>query len=82
MTEDLQAPKFVYLVLGETGSYDDFRDWTVAAFSTQQAADALAKRLNNWCKENPYNRNCPLDPNYQNDYPATNYTVVPVEWRE
>lgn len=41
----------VWIVSGETGSYEDHTEWTVAAFTSREEADALCKTLNAWCRE-------------------------------
>lgn len=48
----MTQPAHIWIVSGETGSYEDRGEWTVAAFTSREEADALCKRLNDWCREN------------------------------
>lgn len=43
--------KFVYIVVGSTGEYEDRTEWNVKAFTSDTTAEALAERLNRWCGE-------------------------------
>jgi hypothetical protein len=41
----------IYLVMGESGEYSDWRQWPVRAFQTEAAADAHAAAATAWSKE-------------------------------
>lgn len=41
----------IYLVWGDTGEYEDRREWIVKAFSQEKDARELADLLNKKCKE-------------------------------
>ena len=36
----------IFIVNGQTGEYEDFRDWQVKAFALKRKANAYAKKLN------------------------------------
>lgn len=75
--------KVIYLVWGSAGCYDDFREWTVAAYEQEADADAhvdAAQKWNdeNWHKSNYFDLKNPYDPD---TYPASDnqYCVVGIE---
>lgn len=41
----------VWIVSGQTGAYEDYRSWSVAALPDESSANAMRDRLNAWCKE-------------------------------
>lgn len=41
----------IYLVWGDTGEYEDAREWVVKAFKKKEDAQALVDFLNKKCKE-------------------------------
>lgn len=72
----------VFVVTGETGEYDDKRDWLVKAFFDEDKANALSEKLNLWCIANdaalgsssyPTVKTCPLDKKFQADRTGTRY---------
>ena len=82
--------KHVYLVIGETGEYDDHSEWVVRAYGSEElaqghaaAAEAVAKEI---FKEYPFpdcivaNAKNPHDPKMQIDYTGTRYKVEKVEY--
>lgn len=82
-----------YILTGQTGEYSDYRSWTVAVYSNRDAADAEAKRLNDWCKAHGlhdgsadyavrYKIKPDGDPNFECDYTGTGYTVEEAELRD
>jgi len=79
--------KKIYLVVGNTGEYDDYDDWVVKAFRTKKRAAALADkakaradelypkaRLSYNTLENEFDLNCHMARN------GTSYTVVEVSF--
>lgn len=38
----------VHIVVGRTGTYEDYREWPVAAFTTKARAETFARRANDW----------------------------------
>jgi hypothetical protein len=79
----------VYIVMGRTGEYSDYRDWPVKAFLDQKKAEQLRDELNQWCKERGLHmsgRDYPwkeqpkpeADPNFNVDYNGTEYGIMEV----
>lgn len=46
-----KLPK-LYTVMGWTGEYDDYHQWSVVTFKTEAKAEAYAKLANKWLKDN------------------------------
>lgn len=46
------APSTVYMVVGFTGEYDDYTEWSVLAYHSKKAAEAHVIRAKAWAKEN------------------------------
>ncbi len=82
----------VYLVKGETGEYEDYRDWIVCAFLSLQSAKRFVYKLNRILKNYGIDkfeigREIPtriedklhkLDPKFERTYTGTKYCVVTV----
>lgn len=87
--------QYVYVVMGETGMWDDWRDWSVAAFTTRDAADAYVEQLDAWltihhCDKaateslslsERFDLTCDLDPSMSIDSNGVKYYVMPIELR-
>lgn len=82
----------VYVVMGSTGQYSDYRQWYVNAYLDPEQAAAACELIEAWCKEekchvnspasvSPGHQLCPLDPNFQCDYTGTHYEVVEIPLR-
>lgn len=82
----------VYLVVGETGEYDDYQHWNVRAYRKREDADALSAALNaiarvpgkyrySWAERSAmYEKLMDAgDPNPSIDYNGTSYEVVELE---
>lgn len=82
--------KHIYLVIGETGEYDDHNEWVVHAYRSRElalehaaAAEAVAKEI---FKEYPFpaciaaNAKNPHDPKMQIDYTGSRYRVEEIEY--
>ena len=84
--------KMAYLVTGSTGEYSDHQYWFVRVFLKKEDADALCKRLTEWCQEkgcvesrgsigHEYGndkQHPPEDDNFQLDYTGTSYGVAEI----
>lgn len=84
------SEKKAWVVMGDTGEYSDHHSWYLKVFLHQEPADALCERLNAWCREKgcstsglPWEQRHgekqmlpPEDPNFQNDYTGTMYSVM------
>ncbi len=81
----------VWVVMGWTGEYSDRSEWPVAAFMTEEAAQARVKALDEKMQEMPkeWRRNWDdrekvrahmgaLDPDYHEDYTGTGYFIYEV----
>ena len=44
--------KTLYVVVGGSGKFEDYSQWTVRAFSTHEKADAHRALLNHWLMDN------------------------------
>lgn len=69
--------QWVYLVVGETGEYDDFTEWSVAVYDDESSAAKHAEAATLWCQllkdalgsnmkimdplANPYDPACVMD---------------------
>lgn len=81
-----------FLVRGMCGAYSDRSEWTVAVTTDRANADALAARLNDWCRERgvfddnddarrkpySYTEKPPEDPDFRTDSTGTAYDVIDV----
>jgi hypothetical protein len=89
----MSEAKMVYVVAGNTGEYSDSRTWHVRAFTDKAQAEALCKRLNDWCKEKGVNgreydggtinyyefKEKPIeDSGFDLDYTGTDYGVLEI----
>lgn len=43
--------KKIYIVFGESGEYEDYSDWMVRAFSSEEKANILRDRLNQLARQ-------------------------------
>ncbi len=82
--------KYVWLVLGSTGDYEDYCDWSVRAFLTKEGADRFCCKLKKWAEEHGATRKNdgiwswrgpenPDDPEMQVSYTGVYYSVHQVE---
>lgn len=76
--------ELIYLVVGNTGEYEDFREWAVAAFTSKQRAETWKRNcekfapssLSRWSdREDMVN---PYDPDMDVDYNGVRYNVCRV----
>lgn len=85
----------VYIVSGETGEYDSYREWTVCVYGNEARATARVKKLNELLSEH----NCWArraddatkeiirahpdgDPHFQTDLTGTTYSYEAVDFIE
>lgn len=78
--------KTIYIVYGHTGEYADFTEWTVKAFTTEAAANALVAKLRaahdtlgDWRGYGSPVMAAAGDPNCRRDYTGTWYNMYPLE---
>ncbi len=75
----------IYVVIGETGEYDDFRRWNVKAFGNKRKATNFKKKLNKIASFSNSERTCKDlvlagDKNAQVDYTGTEYLLEEMEY--
>ena len=58
-SKEIHLVAYVYIVVGNTGEFDDFRDWYVKAFLSEPEAEKLCQRLNGWCLQYQCHENTP-----------------------
>ena len=79
----------IYIVLGRTGDYDDFRDWVVKAFTSQEKAQELVAAaserareiLQTWAitPDDETSEQNEFDPKMEMDYTGTLYYITKCE---
>ena len=89
-----KAVSKIWIVFGETGEYDSHHEWSIAAYKTEELAQAHADAATKFYQDNncltdrykwSYSRldefKNPFDPNMDIDYTGTSWGVYPVELR-
>ncbi len=92
-TEGKKGVPMAHVVGADTGEYSDHRVWFIRAFLDKAPAQALADKLNAWCREHnvhdkgwnydkyPVYDNRPHppdDPNFAYSYTGTAYSVIDI----
>lgn len=89
--EDLEyTGQLVYIVTGQSGSYDSNSEWMVRAFSKEEDADAWFEKCSDWVEQNGLGSNSrknfmsktdpnPYDP-YMNQDGTVRYYVEKLEF--
>ena len=79
----------VWIVMGETGEYSDYREWNVAGYTTEEeaekhknAAQREADKVNNGDIQTRHGFKNAYDTQFYCDYTGTRYNVVMVEVHE
>jgi hypothetical protein len=79
--------QYIYLVVGSTGEYDDYRTWTVKAFKNKEKAEEFKKACqdisDNYSKQSYFdliNPESELDSNFTMDYNGVEYYVETVSF--
>ena len=81
----------VYVIIGQTGQYDDYREWNVIAFKHKTKANNYLKLVQDKADEiyekqrNRYSfneRDNEYDPRMSMDYNGTKYTIEELKLEE
>ena len=71
----------IYVVVGSTGEYSDYRVWSVAAYKDEAMARKHAEEAKTWYLESNDHKN-PFDPDMIESYVGTDWTVQGIDWRD
>lgn len=81
-----------YIVMGSTGSHEDYTEWPIVTYSIREAADEHVAKARAWAEERglteqSFGRSLlshdenPWDPSMRVDYTGVHYSVIAVPAR-
>jgi len=74
------------LISGETGEYDDYTSWSVAAFKRKEDAESFKEKLDKYLEDHVYKDNDyvessnKLDPNFRYFGDSVSYSIKQIQY--
>ncbi len=86
----MNLPNEIWIVVGSTGEYSDYREWSVAAYTSKEEAEKHVELCKKWFDDNGgieelrsnYDILNPYDPHMSVDYTGTTWSIFPLILKE